>query len=289
MSDKAVQLSTAAVDPLAIDAIIVPVFDDLFAVHGFRIMKQMSAFGWALAILTVAIGSSAAQVPDGSGFVQCTTSSGYITGVTCNGGTDSGQVTYAPFAGVSGSAFGEGLVEEAGVFGVLNYSFEVTGGTAGDVVPVDVDTTLQAIPNSIGYVFSEIGVTANTSAGLTICSSGCGAGVGETGFTGVLQVSALSGTIYTDAIHLEIDVIGALGGTSDFDGGMASADPYIFVPPAYASEYSIEVSPNIGNVPMGTVPEPATWAMLLVGLAALAGLRYHREAAHSPQSPLEIA
>jgi hypothetical protein len=113
-------------------------------------------------------------------------------------------------AGVSGSAYGLGLVDEAGVFGFLSYSFEVIRGNPGDIVPVDIDTELQAIPNSIGYVFSEIGVTAYTSAGVTICSSACGAGSGEAGFTGTLQVGALSGAV--DTVHLEAEVIGALGG-----------------------------------------------------------------------------
>ncbi len=200
-------------------------------------------------------------------------------------------MTYSPFAGVSGSADGQGLVDQAGVFGVLNYSFEVTGGAVGDVVPVDIDTALTAIPISIGFVFSEILVTADTGAGVTICNTGCSDEA--TGFTGTLQVNALSGTIYNNAIHLEIDVIGALGGTSDFDGGTASVDPFLFIAPTFpnAGDYSIEVSPNIGNV-SEAVPEFATWAMLLVGFAALAGLRHHRVySRHSQrlQSPLEIA
>ena len=180
-------------------------------------------------------------------------------------------------------------MDQAGVFGVLNYSFEVTGGAVGDVVPVDISTALSAIPISIGSVFSEIIVTAGTDAGVTICT---GCSDEATSFTGTLQVNAVSGTIYTNAIHLEIEVIGALGGTSDVDGGTASADPFLFIAPAFpdAGAYSIEVSPNIGNV-SEAVPEFATWAMLLVGFAALAGLRYHRVyGRHSQrlQSPLEL-
>jgi len=229
------------------------------------------AWGWTLAVLAIAIVGSAARagtLPAGTGFVQCTTSAGYITDPTsCNGGTDNGQVTYAPLPGVGGNANGYGLVEEAGVFGVLNYSFEVIGGKVGDVVPVDIDTVLTAIPNSIGYVFSEITVAANTSTGETICSSSCGAGDGETGFTGTLQVDAVAGTIYTNAVHLEIEAIGAYGTGSDYDGGTASADPHLFIPSTFPNvdEYSIVVSPNIGNA----VPEPSTWVMMLIGFAGL--------------------
>jgi hypothetical protein len=264
------------------------------AAHLGMLMKQMNALGFVLSILVTLVGGSAARassLPVGTGFVSCNTSPGITDPVSCTGATNSGLVTYSPFAGVSGSALGEGLVDQAGVFGVLNYSFEVTGGAVGDVVPVDLNTTLTAVPISGGSVFSEIIVTADTDAGVTICNTGC---IDEaTGFSGTLQVNALSGTIYTNAIHLEIEVIGALGGTSDVDGGTASADPFLFIDPTLsdAGAYSIEVSPNIGNV-SEAVPESATWAMLLVGFAALAGLRYHRvdrRRSQRQQSPLGIA
>ena len=123
---------------------------------------------FAALVLGAAPARAASPLPAGSGYVQCSTTSGLIIGTSCNGGTDSGVVTFSPDAGVSGSAFGLGLVDEANVFGVLNYSFEVIGGTPGTVVPVDIETTLQAIPTSIGYVFSEIDVAANTTASFTI-------------------------------------------------------------------------------------------------------------------------
>jgi hypothetical protein len=245
-------------------------------------MKR-NGMGWSriLAILAAAIGGSLAQanaLPAGTGYVQCSTTAGLITDpVSCNGGTDSGLVTYAPFAGIGGSAYGQGLVDTANIIGVLDYNFEVTGGTPGAVVPVDIDTALQATPISIGYVFSEIGVTANTSAGVTICSNGLGCD-GATGFSGTLQVNALSGAV--NSVHLEIEAGGARGSASDFDGGTASVDPYIYVDPTFlnAGDYSIEVSPNIGNVP---VPLPAT-AWLLGSALGGVGLFIRRRRNEPP-------
>jgi hypothetical protein len=255
-------------------------------------MRQVSVCAALTALAVLPLGAAPARatvappaLPAGSGFVQCNTSSGFNTGTSCSGGsTDSGLVTFSPDAGVSGSAFGEGLVDVAGVFGVLNYSFEVIGGTPGAAVPVDIDVVLQAVPISIGYVFSEIDVAANTTASETICNSGgigCGAGTGSTSFTGALQVTALSDTAYitnglsfNQGVHLEVEAGGALGSASDFDGGTVSADPHLFVDPSFpnASEYSIVLSPNIGNsVP--TIPEPSTWVLMSAGLVGLAGLR----------------
>jgi PEP-CTERM motif len=233
----------------------------------------MSILSAALAILAVTVGGSmayAGPLPAAVGLVSCDTktSPGYIqSSVSCNGGTDSGLVTYAPFAGVSVSALGQGLTDDSGVTGLLEYSFEVTGGAPGAVVPVDIDTVLQALPISIGYVFAQIIVTADGSASVTICTDLCDAGSGVTGFTGTLQVDAVSGDVYTDAIYMYVEAIGALGNTSYVDGGTASIDPYIYVDPAFAdaSQYTIVVSPNVGNVPQ-PVPEPGSLAIFASAL-----------------------
>jgi hypothetical protein len=69
---------------------------------------------------------------------------------------------------------------------------------------------------------------------------------------------------------LEIDLN---GGTAAFGGGpfMASADPMITVDPLYANQgYSLELSPNVTQGSLASsVPEPGTWAMVLIGFAAL--------------------
>ena len=74
--------------------------------------------------------------------------------------------------------------------------------------------------------------------------------------------------------QLEQEVDGVSGGTSTVT---ASIDPYFFIPSTdpNAGEYSIILSPGIGNAPLSTIPEPSTWAMMLLGFAGLGflGLR----------------
>ena len=73
-------------------------------------------------------------------------------------------------------------------------------------------------------------------------------------------------------MRVEIGAIASAGGPSGH--GQASIDPYITIDPSTpnASLYTLVFSPGIGNGPPSApaVPEPSTWAMILLGFAGLA-------------------
>jgi hypothetical protein len=64
--------------------------------------------------------------------------------------------------------------------------------------------------------------------------------------------------------------------------GDAYVDPYVQIDPSFAdaADYRLVISDGIGNSPPGPIPEPSTWAMMLLGFASFgyAGYRVRRAA-----------
>jgi hypothetical protein len=53
-------------------------------------------------------------------------------------------------------------------------------------------------------------------------------------------------------------------------------DPLFIISPNYASTYSLEFSPGVQNGVVAGVPEPSTWAMMLLGFAGVFAFRLTR-------------
>lgn len=105
----------------------------------------------------------------------------------------------------------------------------------------------------------------------------------DAGFVNAGSTSAdpvLRTTVYTNSdvpVYLSAFVYAGNKGS-----GFAFADPIISIDPSFASydpdylsHYSLEFSPGAGNSSAGTVPEPATWALMLIGFGG-AGLAMRR-------------
>nr|WP_199866341.1 PEP-CTERM sorting domain-containing protein [Bradyrhizobium sp.] len=62
------------------------------------------------------------------------------------------------------------------------------------------------------------------------------------------------------------------------DGGSFSAwvDPTFTIDPAVASQYSLYFSEGIGNT-VSAVPEPSTWAMVIIGFFGVGFMTYRRK------------
>jgi hypothetical protein len=71
-----------------------------------------------------------------------------------------------------------------------------------------------------------------------------------------------------------VDLLATANGGIGCEGcvavGNAGIDPYIWIDPSQAGQFSLLISAGVPNVPFPTgVPETSTWAMMLIGFAGL--------------------
>lgn len=235
--------------------------------------RVLSLAGWFLAGSTAAM-AAGSGLPAEDPFTSCVSGALGTAGGTdsCSqsdaNGSDYLSLTLLPFAGLSSNAtIAGGVIDSFSGFGVLNYSFEVVGGTPGDEVPLLISTNLLTSVSGgggDGYAFSEILVSTALANNLgevacTATSNGC-LGAFPSDFSGTFTVDATSGTF--DTVHLEIEAsaspVQAFG-----ESAFASADPLIYVDPSFAdaADYSIIQSDGVGNGTSST-PEPGTLLLM---------------------------
>jgi hypothetical protein len=169
----------------------------------------------------------------------------------------------------------------------LQYDFILTGGNAGDVVPILLTTSLHTSvgpsddPNNSNSASANFSVFGVSSPGGRIVSNGpstfaCSASPGPAdpdeppqcpstdSNDDVLGFDMVTGT--TGRVFLEV-LAAASANAQGF--AQAEVDPFIFVDPRFpnAGEYTITVLGGVANAL--PVPEPDAWALLLVGLGGL--------------------
>jgi hypothetical protein len=152
-----------------------------------------------------------------------------------------------------------------------NY-FTIDGPDNGSIA-IGIATNLLTSADPDNTAFAGI----STSQGTNACADTNEGLCGGAQFDGILIEMDEPGQVYF--VHLEaVASVGIFGGSA-----FASADPFIFVEPTdpNADLYSIRLSDGIANgvAPPPGVPEPSTWAMLLLGFAgiAFAGCRGARD------------
>jgi len=227
-----------------------------------------------ICVLTGPIASCPAQaVPAATSNALCGVygSPNIVDPVSCVTSNDRAQIVFAPTPALSASGdFPGGFAPvNAGANAQLSYSFSVLGGTAGDRVHLDAAVLLHWATdgNSNDYAFSRVIVTTGLGeVTANICTFNCGAGTGVTDFNGTLHVDAVSGAINT----VYMDVYANAAGGPNPSYSHVRADPVLSIDPltSNAGAYRLVFSDGIGNS-VATVPEPANWALMLVGIGAL--------------------
>ncbi|HEV8043384.1 MAG TPA: hypothetical protein VGP62_31185 [Bryobacteraceae bacterium] len=167
----------------------------------------------------------------------------------------------------------------------LQFVFEFVG-PSGVQIPTDIETMVKATYGGsfIGAGGSSAEIQVNVVNGpppsrgnpfeLLLAGNGFGP---SNEFSGTLSFPTLPNTEYVVSMGTSVSAIE--GGT-----GRATVDPHIFIDPTFAdaANYQLIESPGIGNdLVSASTPEPGSFMLALVALAAVAILRLRARATPS--------
>lgn len=229
---------------------------------------------------TVAVWSGFVSVSTGFGAHDVSKSATISTvgtqAVSSADGSASVQSTATPLPGITSTATANATALGSEALGILNYYFAISG-------PVSTDPTASVNVSATGSLFSGSGSTQSTDfmrvAGTTIVNASSFGGDNNGAFT--TSTTTLSGLSYNHDYLIEMNAT-ALVHPSGIATGTATTflDPYLFLDPSLvALGYSIITSDGIGNnlTVNGAVPEPSTWAMMILGFAGVGFMAYRRK------------
>lgn len=180
--------------------------------------------------------------------------------------TNTGSVTLMPSPGVYGSATNAGNTNVS-----VSYYFAVDGAP-NTMVPIEIQFTLETTALGTDALASAfIGVSGiYPGAGALACSS-AGGWRGQCP-SDSMGGSVIGGSFFGDVmsntpipITLEANAAAYTLGPLDNSFASATADPIITV---LNDGFSLDLLPGVGNS-IGGVPEPATWTMLILGVAMI--------------------
>jgi PEP-CTERM motif len=186
------------------------------------------------------------------------------------------------FSGNSTSRDAAGIADPqqgyTGATASVGYGFQLVGPSSNTPIPVTFDAIAYVTTVGSGY----------GSAGLVICSGDCQAPLINWYVQGGYSEKSYGQTIYLSpntlyAVSEEADAWGhspyedgPYDPTQDSGSADAYVDPTFALSGQYASLYHFEGLPDVAST--GSVPEPSTWALALIGFAGLGYAGYRRSA-----------
>ena len=183
---------------------------------------------------------------------------GSISGLSQSGGFESASLTGFPQPALTASASGDTYGMISGAIAHLDYYYKVVGPDSETPVNLQITGFLTVRSSSIdgsAKAFIDAGGVGKT---LELYSAG------ELQSSPTWLISVLPGAV--NFITMQVNA-----GGNDYEGAYdayAFADPVVSFVGAHDG-YSLVFSPGIGNGAAPGVPEPATWAMMVIGFGAL--------------------
>jgi hypothetical protein len=188
-------------------------------------------------------------------------------------GSASVQPSATPLPAMTATATANPTALGAQAFENLYYSFQISG-PASNSLSVNISAT--------GSLFSGSGSTQSsaflTVQGTTIVNATSLNGNHNGAFT---TSQTLTGLSYDQNYLIQMNVLSLVHPTGAASGTATTfLDPYLFLDPSLvALGYTIITSDGIGNslTVNAAVPEPSTWAMMLLGFAGVGFMAYRRK------------
>jgi hypothetical protein len=224
-------------------------------------------------------------IDDSTGFAGVLSGTACESGGGCetSGASASAGVTVSASGSSTGGTYSEaGSQPIAGSQGLVDISFEVIG--PGNVsVPLLISGAVST--SAVGpeaYALASIGWGGGT---LVACSSTVGyCGPDEGGpFPKSADLSDVSFMLQSNTVSYF--GVNALGDSTNNSSYSAMVDPYIQIDPTFMTQYPLGTFSLVfsSNVNLSSViPEPSTWAMMLLGFVGLGYAGYRRERAGRP-------
>jgi hypothetical protein len=194
-----------------------------------------------------------------------------IVSSNANASADATLQSISVMAQVMPNQFNVGTAAASG--GVTYYVAVIqTGGTNSPTTPVPVIITGSYKEQTLGAV--GLTLTSGNGSSISIADSG-----GNNSYSGTINFTPAGTAANPIAdnviqVSLSASVMQTGAGTA-----MASIDPFFSIDPAFANDYALAFSEGIGNV--AAVPEPSTWAMMILGFAGVGFMMAHRRRQNS--------
>jgi PEP-CTERM motif len=193
------------------------------------------------------------------------------------GATASGSASIIPSPAISVSASIQNGGNQAIAYQSFSYYFAVSS-SVDTTVPVIFTATGMVSPSSTTANVADLEVNSVPGGSLLFLTSacqsapgGCASRINQPSFAIAQQIMVSTNVAY----EVQEDVY-ALAQSSYQTSSTSTIDPVIsFAPGVDTTGLTFEFSENVGNV--AAVPEPSTWAMMLLGFAGIGFMAYRRK------------
>jgi hypothetical protein len=175
-------------------------------------------------------------------------------------------VSYMPSPSLQVFGSNTGISQVVGLLS-MSYQFEILGPDPSVLVFVNGS-------GSVGGTSTGTGFFGSLAASLIVQGPGVSMEGSAGGVPGSFNLNS-SSNFQTDTIYsVHMTAEGAATRTASF---FANVDPVFTIDPslANADQYSFLFSDGVGNSP-SAVPEPSTWAMMILGFAGVGFMAYRR-------------